>query len=464
MGVLGWDKIADNVTLVGQVTGHEYNGGLLDGDNDWSLFIQPTSGFEKIGEGNEGGKVECEIRTAIDDEHSESVQFGELVGKTVTAVGTWVKDVSHDNKKEIHPLQLLIWDEGLVSGFRKRVKVMVFSDHSPRFMVIPPRPAPPHWDQPTHATFTLQFPPPPSDDVMPIYAIAGEKNMTDSRNFSISGGSGSYVLSGDIHSGHGDGKGYYRGYLDLDYDTSREPSYIGLLHQDTTEHWGRLAADPGTFFTYLKQKFADGVPVKKFRTHVINGQRVWSGTFERTSSGAYCQWYMTWDNFIAKYKELNATMNLIDVETHIDNGQRFWTAVWYDKTTGDGIAWGDRDSVVSAGQQWGVPPVNLKTYVENGQRRWFGIFRSTGVERDTRFDLSWAELRDLQTDPNRALIHLEPYVEDNQRRWAVIAEHRPNNTVLTWWSSGALFAKEVQRLIDQYGLWLFDFSVCRGWS
>jgi hypothetical protein len=464
VGVGGWNKIADNTALVGTVVDHAYAGSWLEGDDDWSITIKPAPGYERIAMSNEGGNVECEIRTPIDDENSERAQFGELMGQTVRAYGCWCHDVSHDDKTELHPLQLLIWDSGPTVGERKRVKVMVFSDHSPRFMIVPPRPSPLHRDGRTHATFGLQFPVAPHDDVSPVYSIASERNMTDARSFTIVGGEGAYTLRGDINSGHGDDAGYYRGHLDLDYNTSREPSYIGLLRTGRDAHRGYYSWDAKSFFDQLKARFAEGIPAIRLRGHVINGLRVWSGEFDRTGRGAYCSWYMSWDQFRAKYDEKWKTMNLVDVETHIDDGRRYWTALWHDRVASDGIAWGSLESVLGAGRRWGAPPITLKTWVEGGGRHWIGIFRSSGVPTEVRQALTWAELVALHSEPGRAIAHLEPYLESGNRRWLAIVEDRPNDVTLTWWPNHHLYRDEIQRLYDTYGLEAFNFAICRGWS
>ena len=463
MGVLGWHTIGENQELVGTVVDHGYSDGFFEGDNDWSLSIKPAPGFEGVAAGNAGGNVECEIRTAVDDKNSEKVQFGELMGKTVRVFGTWVKDISHDNKKEIHPLMLLTCDFGMVgSGFSKRYKAMVFSDHSPWVSLIPPRPSPPHARDNIHATFGLQFPPCPSDDVVPMYSIANEKNLTDSRNFSISGGNGKYTLNADIRSGHGSNSGYYRGLLDLGYDTSPTPNFVGLVHPANTATMDYLSWDLASFIGKVNENFAKNFPMTKFRTHVVKGTRLWSASFEG-SGNAYFQWYMTWNEFAAKYNELWPTMNLIDVETHIDNGQRFWTALWREKVANDGLIVGTRAFLDGYIAKWGNP-VNVKTYLDNGQRRWCAIFRNIGTPVDFHYDLSFQAMYNIAKSTDRALLHIEPYVQDSQRKWAVVAQHKPNDVVLTWWVNSTLFAKELQFLLNNYGLRLFDFAVCRGFS
>ncbi|GAC1316127.1 MAG: hypothetical protein NVSMB2_08650 [Chloroflexota bacterium] len=464
MGVGGWDLLADNVTLVGTVVDHAYSGNWFEGDDDWSITIKPLPGFEWVAKSNDGGTVECEIRTPIDDESSQNVQFGELMGRVVTAVGCWCTDVSHNHKTELHPLQLLIWDSGPVNGQSKRVKVMVFSDHSPSFMIIPPRPSPLDRDRSTHAIFDLTFPLAPHDDTPPVLSIANQNNMTDSCTFSVVGGNGAFQLHADIASGHGDGKGYYRGHLDLTYNTSREPSYIGLARLGTDEHWGAYAWSPADFFSMLKNRFAENIPATKLRTYVINGQRVWSGEFDRNGRQAHCQWYMTWDEFLAAYDELWPSWNLVDLETHVDDGQRFWTALWYAKTTSDGIAWGSLQDVLHASQKWNAPPVTLKTFVEGGIRHWIGVFRQTGVPTAVRQDLDWPEVLALHADPAQAIVHLEPYLDNGRRHWAAIVELRANDVALTLWSNKNLYRDEVQRLFDTYGLRVADFAVCRGWE
>ena len=157
-------------------------------------------------------------------------------------------------------------------------------------------------------------------------------------------------------------------------------------------------------------------------------------------------------------------MNLIDVETHVDQGTRHWSAVWQAGTENEGFALGDRNYIIALAARWGMQPVNLKTFVESGQRYWFGVYRDTGIERETRYDLTWSGVRAAFHEPGRRILHLEPYMDFSARRWAAIIEHRKNDAVLTWWPNAWQFTKEVQRMMDQYGYRPYDFAVCRGWD
>jgi hypothetical protein len=462
MGVLGWNVLADNKMLVGTVTDHGYEGDFWTGDKDWEFNIKPKAGFESVAEGNDNGLVQCEIRTAIDSQNSEAAQFGELVGREVTVWGTWVTDISHGNKKEIHPLMLLLATVG-ESAMWKRVKIMVFSDHSPSFMVIPPRPSPPHRDQATHATFSLNFPLAPADDVLPIYSIVSEKNMSASRNFSIAGSGGDYNLNADINSGRGDNSGYYRGYVDLSYDTSHEPSYVGLFHSANTEHYGRFGWDTNSFFNEVVTRFNANTPLTNIRTYVVGGQREWAGTFENIGKPAYAQWYMSWDDFTNKYNELRSTMNLIDIETHVDDGIRYFTAVWHGKTNDDGWAIGDLNYVKLIAKQWDLPAVCLKTYLENGKRVWLAVFRQTGVPTEILFSLTWGQVLEIEQNDGKNIVHLEPYMDNGTRLWSMIVENAPRKTMLAWWQDKYLFAEKTQYYFDTWGLRLFDFCCPRGW-
>jgi hypothetical protein len=214
----------------------------------------------------------------------------------------------------------------------------------------------------------------------------------------------------------------------------------------------------------LQGRFHDGIPATKLRSYVINGQRVWSGEFDRNGRAAHCLWYMRWDEFLTKYDELWPSWNLVDLETHVDNGQRFWTGLWYDKTANDGVYWGSLEDVLQAGRNWQAPPITLKTYLEGGARHWIGVFRQTGVSTDVRHGLGWREVLALHADPAHAIVHLEPYIQDGLRQWSAIVEQRSNDVTLTWWSNTILYRDKVQRLFDTYGLRVTDFAVCRGWE
>lgn len=464
MGVGGWDVIEWTKKLVGEAVEHDYQNNVVTGDNDWNLIVKPAPGYEHIAAGNEDGNVECEIRTAIDSNSTANAQFGELMHRTVTVWGVWTKDVSHDHKKEIHPLELLLCDFGYVSTFTKLAKVMVMSDHSPNFMIIPPRPHLPGAKANVHARFSFDFPPTPHDDCPPAWSYQSEKNLADGRSYWVTGDRGRFLLHGQVASGTGDNHGYYRAHLRLGCDTSREPSYIGLLRPGTMAEYYALGFDPGSFFSIVKGKFGEGLPLRRMRTYVRNGHRLWAGTFDQTNRGAYMQWYMSWNDFATRYRALQKSMNLVDVETHIDEGgARHWTAAWEEKTGDDGFVLGDIQTVARMQEKWSLPLVILKSYVDSGTRKWIGVFRETGVPTEVLVALSWNDLLNLHNDPNRAIAQIEPYMEGGRRLWAAIVQRRPNDVTLTWWPNVSQFGHEVQRLIDYYGLRLSDFAVCRGW-
>jgi hypothetical protein len=463
VGVGGWDVIEPFKMIRGKAVKCTFQGGLFDGDDDWSLFLEPSAGFEFISAGNDGGQIECEIRTPFDNENSLNAQFGEFLNREVRAGGAWVKDVSHDNKKELHPLFMVLCDFGFASGYSTHAKAMVMSDHSPPFMVIPPRPRVPYSRGNVSANFTFPFPPAPHDDTPPHWSQLSERNLTDSREYSVTGSRGSFTLHGHVESGSGDSRGYYRGHVSLGYDTSRAPAFVGLLRPAAGRESGVLGWDPSSFFPRVQDEFRHQQPVTRVRTHVQDGHPRWSALFMDSSSGARIDWNLTWEGFLQLYHQRLGAMNLVDLEGYLaPGGSRLWTATWYDGTAPDGVAWGSLDSVVATGRRWGLPMTTLKTWVHDGVRSWVGVFRAGAETVTLHQEVSWEDLVGFVESGSTNVVHIEPYVDDGVRRWAVLLGSGANDTTLTWWPTADLFGREVQRLVDR-GLSLYDFAVCRGW-
>lgn len=464
MGVGGWDVIEPFKMIRGTAIKCAYQDGWLDGDSDWTMMVQPVATDAYISAGNDGGQIECEIRTPFDNENSMNAQFGEFLGREVRVGGAWVKDVSHDHKKELHPLFMILCEFGYASGYSTHAKAMVMSDHSPPFMVIPPRPRVPYSRGNVSAHFSFPFPPAPHDDTPPSWNLLSERNMTDSRDLSVSGSGGRFSFAGHVESGSGDGRGYYRAHVSLGFDTSHAPSFVGLLRPSTASESGVLSWEAGAFFAHVSEEFRNHQPVTRVRTHVENGQPRWSALFQDTSTNVRIDWNLTWNAFLELYRQRWDTMNVSDLEGYLaPGGERLWTATWVSRTGPDGIAWGSIADVLATGRKWQMPMTTLKTWVQGGVRTWIGVFRA-GAEASTLEPAnSWQELVRHVEHGTRNIIHIEPYVDDGQRRWAVLLGSRANDMTLTWWPSAALFAQEVQRLLDR-GLSLYDFSVSRGWT
>src|SRR5260221_5533023 len=139
MGVSGWIELQDNTRLVGVATGDAYSG--HDAvfhpfeDWDWSLFVQPAQGFENLatnraGVQNDNGNIECEIQPpdGFWDDGTMHRYLDPLIGHTVTMVGTWVEDISHNNKTEIHPITSILDEQP--GDLEKLIQFFVFCDTS----------------------------------------------------------------------------------------------------------------------------------------------------------------------------------------------------------------------------------------------------------------------------------------------------------------------------------------------
>ena|SRR5215472_19389031 len=90
--------------------------------------------------------------------------FGPLIDHTVIVVGTWVEDISHTNKTEIHPITSILREINSEPGLfytEKRAEFLGFCDTStPQLGPDPPRPnVPPHANELRIAQFQIRFPP-----------------------------------------------------------------------------------------------------------------------------------------------------------------------------------------------------------------------------------------------------------------------------------------------------------------
>ena len=203
MGRDGWNELQDDVTLVGIAQGDNYSGHEINPlkpllaveDWDWSLFVQPAPGFENLatnrgGVRNKASIIECEIQPpdGFWDDRTMHHYLDPLIGHTVTVVGTWVEDKSHNNKTEIHPITSILDEHGneggLLTNTEKLIRLLVFCDTSTPQRVWRPH-LPPHANELRVGRFRVQFPSSLEQGHVPLRNIREEVNHSLSRNFVI---------------------------------------------------------------------------------------------------------------------------------------------------------------------------------------------------------------------------------------------------------------------------------------
>jgi hypothetical protein len=113
----GW-VIRDNRfplrTLVGTLTEVHVSGGTIS-DGDLNLEITPLAGVQRYvalltnrnGRVNSGGQVECEINLPSDRRSDYKLWLDSMINTRVTAIGVWVDDTGHDDKTELHPMDVI---------------------------------------------------------------------------------------------------------------------------------------------------------------------------------------------------------------------------------------------------------------------------------------------------------------------------------------------------------------------
>jgi hypothetical protein len=227
MGVLGWTELQDDVTLVGVATHDDYSGHdnvfNREADWDWSLFVQPAAGSENLatnraGVRNKGGEIECEIQPpdgfrGLPIMHSF---FDPLLNHTVTVVGTWVEDISHNNKTEIHPITSVLDESadgaGPVPATEKTVRFLVFCDTSTPSIENPIRPhTPPHANQLRIARMRVGFPPMLGGDAsdvldagsVPVFNVLEENDHSLNKRFAVTQRGDTAFLEGEVQVDQG---------------------------------------------------------------------------------------------------------------------------------------------------------------------------------------------------------------------------------------------------------------------
>jgi hypothetical protein len=241
MGVAGWRMLSPTARVKGSVVAVNWGGSKnwinLNKDGDWSLFVMPvmadahyannSAGVTNApSKGQAAGIIECEILPINSSEALFNSLFKPLspanpadtsTWKHATVTGTWVEDLSHDNKTEIHPISsVLVMTAQLATGAREFL-FCAFSDASTA-PVQPYRPLPvPFARENQTATFSIDFPPRPSPNATPKYTIA---NLPCTRSkpitASLAGPPLKPQLTGQVSTGlPSDGLGLYAGNISV---------------------------------------------------------------------------------------------------------------------------------------------------------------------------------------------------------------------------------------------------------
>jgi len=118
--VSGWvlrDKNSPLRTLVGTLTNVFNTGNDIGEDGDTNLIIVPDAADDasvallrnRNGVVNPGGTIECEVNVTEDGDGRRIYEgwVSSMIGKQVTAKGVYVDDEGHNDRTEIHPMDLI---------------------------------------------------------------------------------------------------------------------------------------------------------------------------------------------------------------------------------------------------------------------------------------------------------------------------------------------------------------------
>lgn len=114
----GWflrDQSSPVQTLVGTLTDVHNAGTGFNQDGDTNLTIVPNDASRDLVKNREGvwnreGTIECEINVTEDGAGRSRYErwVSSMIGMEVQAKGVFVDDTGHDNKTEIHPMDLIV--------------------------------------------------------------------------------------------------------------------------------------------------------------------------------------------------------------------------------------------------------------------------------------------------------------------------------------------------------------------
>jgi hypothetical protein len=108
------DSLRPERRVVGTMSNvHIATDGLThDDDTDFDIEPRPEEEFQallinRLGATNENGKLECEIHVSDGRRDRHLAWVRSLSGTEVTAHGVWVDDTGHEDKTELHPLDVV---------------------------------------------------------------------------------------------------------------------------------------------------------------------------------------------------------------------------------------------------------------------------------------------------------------------------------------------------------------------
>ena len=376
----GWKPLQDNVSLQGIVSGHSYN---LDGD--WQINVQPLDGFTNLltnsrGRTNSSGVIECEIEPTdkFGSKRNELKDFGSLVGKKVTVTGAWVEDEQHDNRTEIHPITSILVDPDQ-PGRTKEIEFFTFSDDSANFPFRVP-----FSGKNRLGSFSVPFPLATEEGFIPKYNVVSELNRAKSTNFEIVSYGSQYYLQGNVESGTAPNKGFYHGFIDLDFEAPslEQRRYNGIWAPASDGRpivWGYTLED---FQKVNGTYYSQGYKLTEQQSYDIGGgERRYDGIWTPASDGRPVVWGYTLEDF----QKVNGTYysqgyKLTEQQSYdIGGGERRYDGIWTPASDGRPVVWGytfeDFQKVNGTYYSQGYKLTEQQSYdIGGGERRYDGIW------------------------------------------------------------------------------------------
>lgn len=117
---------------------HTYGGSWCSNEMDWNINLRLGPYFTHLGQS--GNRIRPVLAEVTPDESffanrwfPKDVTASMLLNQTICVHGPWVRDEDHENKREIHPAQLIWWQGDAPAPNVKSHVLLVVQDDSARF-------------------------------------------------------------------------------------------------------------------------------------------------------------------------------------------------------------------------------------------------------------------------------------------------------------------------------------------
>jgi CubicO group peptidase (beta-lactamase class C family) len=204
------------------------------------------------------------------------------------------------------------------------------------------------------------------------------------------------------------------------YQKGNEILWDMVFRKETRQIITWRNASQDNFLDKYNEFVADGYRLVDLEQHEgSNGNRLWSGIFDKKTGGHALWRNFDTEGFNQKWQEMaNQGLRLIDVETYLANdGTRLWAGVWeagsYDYKLNRNYTTDDFGDLRNTYRSQGFNLVDVETYIgSQGQRLWAGVWKKNNQGEALWRNWGWCGILEKHNDAMQnglELIDLETY-------------------------------------------------------